>query len=92
MGNVTSLRGTTDPQSCVVGDHVYLTLSHTELVNVVEALHDKGASALEQRLARILRSMSKEANARAGQGRAVLRTRRVFADEQGELTHVSRSP
>jgi hypothetical protein len=41
----------------VVGDHVYLILSHAELVHVVDALHAAGRSALEQRLSKILRSM-----------------------------------
>ena len=57
MGNVTPLRGPSASDSCVVGDHVYLRLSHAELVHVVDALHASGSSALEQRLAGILRSM-----------------------------------
>ena len=57
MGNVTPLRGPSTAGSCVVGDHVYLLLTHAELVHVVDALHTTGASALEQRLSNILRSM-----------------------------------
>ncbi len=57
MRNVTPLRGPSEPESCVVGDHVYLVLSHADLVDVVDALQCSGESALEQRLARLLRSM-----------------------------------
>jgi hypothetical protein len=58
MGKVTPLRGPSEPGSCVVGDHVYLYLSRAELVDVVQALHhSSGESALEHRLAELLRSM-----------------------------------
>ena len=57
MGKVTPLRGPSEPESCVVGDHVYLVLSRAELVEVVQALHSTGESSLNQRLAKVLRSM-----------------------------------
>ena len=57
MGNITALRRPSEPESCVIGDHVYLTLSRTQLVSVVDALHCSGELALEQRLAGILQTM-----------------------------------
>ncbi|MBV9582972.1 MAG: hypothetical protein JO057_30680 [Chloroflexi bacterium] len=42
----------------MIGDHVYLRLSHAEVADVVDALHGAGVSTpLEQRFATILRSM-----------------------------------
>ena len=59
MGNITAL--TYHPpgksESCVIGDHVYLMLTHAELVDVVDALHGADKLTLEQRLASVLRTM-----------------------------------
>jgi hypothetical protein len=55
----------------VVGDHVYLVLSHAELVDVVHALRSLGESVLEQRLARVLRSMPTATSGRIGPARQV---------------------
>lgn len=54
VGNVTTLRRPGKPESCVVGDHVYLVLNRAQLLSVVDALHPAGDQALEQRLAEIL--------------------------------------
>jgi hypothetical protein len=57
MGNITTLRRPAKPESCVVGEHVYLVLNRAELVTVVEALHLAGDQALERRLAAILHQL-----------------------------------
>jgi hypothetical protein len=59
MGSGGSRRAS-DSEACVIGDHVYLRLSRSELGRVIQALRGAGELKLEGRLAGILNSVPTE--------------------------------